>query len=393
MAGIIVKPNDFLSFIVVVWIYITACHHCFTAADTTITATAPINPIQEGGMLAFHCRIYNLLQNHDVAITQKHGSGSLRISYSEKILVDTDKRYFLAVRQLSDGSVVYFLSITDVTRAETGEYSCKVLDTVGTVAEVGNDKVDIQVSYMPTDNYPLCAYSEPLTIQAGTVVQYNCSSELGSPNITVHWSHTGPGFVPNARDYYSDNFVTSVLTLRPSLIDTGTMYICTIKSSVFTDIKTCHIGPITVTGNSNDLTRHSQTIPRLARSTEAPIFRNGNDNDKTISSNCNEQCEEQESSLFFWMISTVVAACVAFVLLILGIMLCIKIRYRTVEPPQQYVREDIYAELDKRFDEDAVYMALDRSEGEKVYNAYNHTLPRRSENAGYGNVPTGNTSL
>ena len=366
----------------------------FASATTEITATVPVNPVPEGGMLAFHCRISNLEPNHDVAIAKTRGSMSLRISFAKKILLDDDTRYFLAVRQLGDGSVVYFLSITDVTREEAGQYSCKVLDMTA-VDEVAHDRVGVQVSYLPSDNYPLCANPESLTLKSGSSVSYNCSSELGSPNITVEWTRTGVGVVPKARDHYSDKYVTSVLTLQPTLADSGTVYICTITSKAFPDTKACHIGPITVTRNPNDVTgrRHH---PMITRSTEPPPKFPAVDKTKTSASYCKEICDDQEDSLFIWMIATVVAACVAFILLILGVMLCIKLKYRTIEPPPHYVKEDIYAELDKRFDEDSVYMALDRSETEKVYNAYNQTLPRRSDNVGYGNVPNlpaGNTSL
>ena len=366
----------------------------FASAATEITATVPVNPVPEGGMLAFHCRIFNLEISHDVAISKTHGSETLRISFAKKILLDDDTRYFLAVRQLSDGSIVYFLSIMEVTREEAGQYSCKVLD-VTAVDEKAHDRVDVQVSYLPSDNYPQCAYSGSLTIQSGSLVSYNCSSELGSPNITVEWTRTGGGVVPKARDHYSNTYVTSVLTLQPTMVDSGTVYICTITSRAFPDTKTCHIGPITVTRNPNDVTgrRH---YPMITRSTERPPKFPAVDKTKSSASYCKELCDDQEDSLFIWMIATVVAACVAFILLILGVMLCIKLKYRTIEQPQHYVKEDIYAELDKRFDEDAVYMALDRSETEKVYNAYNQTLPRRSDHVGYGNVPTlpaGNTSL
>ena len=359
-----------------------------------VTAVIPVNPIPEGGLLAFHCKISGLERSHDVAMTGPRG---LRISYGDNILLDDDNRFFLAVRQIADGSTVYFLSITDITKSDAGRYACKVLNMTGTASQVAAQTVTAQVSFLPSDN-PTCAHSaNTLNVFAGSMVTYNCSSEQGYPGVSLHWSRIGgTGRVPEGSEYTDGGLVTSVLKWTPSVEDSGFMLTCTVRSKYFAETKTCHVGPITVVKDPYDktITDHKDTTVLITGATQTPdISVTRRKPSKII---CKRYCVEQESSLFIWIISTVSAASLAFILFIIGLLLFIKLRYRTVEatalPPQHCINEEIYAELEKRFEhEDAVYMDLERSE--KVYNAYNQTLPRRTIQEVQGYVVEGNTSL
>ena len=101
------------SFYITQWLKLTILVNFFSNILTysdVIVATSPVNPVKEQGLLTIHCQVRNLDDNHQVTITRRVGDRIQQISVDEDVLGNAvDERVFLAVRQLLDGSTVYFL--------------------------------------------------------------------------------------------------------------------------------------------------------------------------------------------------------------------------------------------------------------------------------------------
>ena len=122
----------FMLSILLCWTFIINIDFAHGQEDPPIIkVTAPINPVREDAMISIHCQIWNKVEGQEVTMSRKlkGAARSQRLSWDEKVQNDDDDRIFLAERRLTDGSVVYFLSIIEVTQSDEGTYFCKIVYT------------------------------------------------------------------------------------------------------------------------------------------------------------------------------------------------------------------------------------------------------------------------
>ncbi len=369
------------------WDVILVLLHCIIAmaeSKLLLTATAPVNPVRENGMLSFMCKISDLdADNHGVRISRRTSDRQEWISYKNLILAD-DERIFLAIRHIGDGSVIYFLTITNVARDDEGEYTCKVLQDLNPIA---TDSSHVQVDYYPTDIYPACHPNKQLTAMEGVPLSFNCTSEEASPSVSLTWAKTGSKKVLSASESRHNGLVTSTLTITPTRKDHNAMYLCKIVySGYYPNPKFCHVGPLHVVHNPNIITPERVTIENngVIQTTDHSKPDHVFLPDETTTTICRNTCPYFSGSLLRWIISTAVAAFLAVLFFIIGVTILYKWN-KTVEDDlnnrhhdnlqhhmRSMVKDDIYMELEKQRENDRVYMALDKFN--KQYNTYNQAV-------------------
>lgn len=357
---------------------LVVCVYCKDAiAQTRVVATAPLATVKEGGILSLHCQIWRQNSKQTVVIAKRIGTEEARLTWDKLILEEgqAGKRYFLAYRKLKDSSDVYFLSITDVTRQDEGDYVCIILQP-NTYDVVNEQSVSIGVRYFPSEGFPVCNPTGPQTILEGTSFTLNCSSESGKPPVKINWSRTGSESELLQTQITKENTVYSEVTFNPKLSDQDAMFVCKIESKIFPNRpdRKCHIGPLKVEPNPHFVWPIT-TVPPPYQVTEPKYSLVIND----TTEECHEVCAAMTSeSVFRWTIATVISGLLALVFFMFGIVLLI--RYCVIDdnnnvPPPQHQEEippDMpdYPGVQYRIDGNRLYMTLERpstSQTEAVY--------------------------
>ena len=366
--------------------------------------STPVNPVKQGEIFSVHCQVWHLRTGNSVEIYKQHQGRNIRVAVNSQLLtgdgtLDNGDAMFLAVRQLQDGSTVYFLSIIDVRLSDAGIYTCKVIDTSETLTEVSVDSVELRVMHLPHDDYPVCSgKTGAVTVLAGETVEFSCSAEVTYPLVDIKWSRTRFGAVPTPREEQThEGVLQSTIRYTPWIDDNGLIFLCEIVSKAFPEYhKTCHVGPFTVKPNPNQPQKPDTTAP--------PLLPNMQNTPKIDSTNsfiypstktrvCDETvCPPISTDIFFWILTTIVAAIVCFLFLIVSIILYI--RYARITslsnnrpvggtspyggglPPrhahrESSAREYIYTELEGRLEggqrQEGKYMALEIPRGLPIH--------------------------
>ena len=339
----------------------------FEAYSTKVTTTAPVNPVSKSELLSIHCHVRDLNPNHEVSIHRKLTNGKTeRLSVDEDVPSSVDDRVFLAVRQLDNGAVVYFLTIIDVTRADEGLYSCKVVNTEKTL-KVAESKLNITVHYFPSD--PICSQIKQLEVLEGTTISMNCTSEIGNPSVSIKWKRgTSGSAAPEAKQISRGDITFSELKVQLTVTDTNSFFLCEITSKPFgSKTSSCHFGPFTVRPNpgfvKDDLETPDGTLSSVMNT-------GGSDKGKITTQpvskeKCLEQCSPYSTSVLFWVIATVSSAIIALLFLIMGLTLIVKYMKIRKSRERTFIAhragEDIYAEVENKGDS-RLYMSLQRPE-------------------------------
>lgn len=363
--------------------------------DTTVKASVPVNPVESGGILSLSCKVSNLDKAiHTVQIFRRIADTgrSEQLSVDDGVLQNVDDRVFLAFRQLEGTSAIYFLSVMEVTQADQGVYSCKIITKDGTIREVASDAENISVMYFPSDPDPVCGHLEHLTVNEGDLLVFNCSSELANPPVSITWRRTQSSEpLKGAETSIKNQRLYSVLQIKASRKQHhGVVFLCEISSAAFPNtVRNCHIGPLSII---YDGTQHDTDFPIDVKPTAsfpvstAPDLVKGitsDDKDTAVTTltaqNCRRVCSYTASSsaLLYWVIATVLAVFLCLLFLMAVIFICA--RYRNIDeelndsfcaprvPTTARLPDGIYSELEcKQVEESKMYMSLGNSTAETV---------------------------
>ncbi|XP_072047509.1 uncharacterized protein [Amphiura filiformis] len=349
-----------------------------TSRASLITATAPLAEVEEGAILSLHCRVRDIQPGLEITLFRTLVDKTDRLSVNEVVTLNEDgkeERIFLAVRQLDDGSVVHFLSITKVTRSDSGIYACSLYDTqTGRPREISYDPVQIGVMYFPSEEDPKCSYTSSGTPDSGFEIVLNCSSERANPEVSLSWSSGASDKLKGGTIETYGNRVHAIVKLRPS---SGTVYLCTVTSEAFPDrSRTCHIGPLSVSQNTLHNINNPFTLPPPVKRPVTPTTSLIKPLDKTIT-DCSEICgSDSQSSM--WMITTAAIGSVAvFFMILVLLMLCKYYKLNTsndtfyvshhTKDPMVVPTEQMYSELEYKRNQNMVYMALAKRDKFAVY--------------------------
>ena len=313
------------------------------ASEVTVTATAPVATIEEGGVLSLHCQIWNLDVDQSVVILRQLESGAIeKLSHNKNVMAVAsdmeEERIYVAYRQLDDASFVYFLSIIGVRRTDAGQYSCKVLSASMESVDA-RAQVFIGVYYTPGEPFPHCsAVTEhgedkfgiiAMPLYAGTKMSLNCSSEHGVPDVKLEWRRSNDEELGHGEILRNAAMLSSLVTITLTEKDNGMVFVCTGTSIADVEYsKTCHIGPLEVLPNPNGDRYDDNT--NLNGQEEGP-----NDNElqdtglsdildgnivvrpPSSSSKCRQLCSQQSQyDEYYWIIATVCTGTFAVVMLL-----------------------------------------------------------------------------
>ena len=355
---------------------------CATS-DISVTASlVPAQKIETNAVFAVHCQITGLEEDkHRVEIFKIANQRSVPLSTSQSVGDSVDERVLLAVRQMEDGSVVYFLTITGATQADEAEYSCKVIGLYPTITEVASDTVNMELTYFPTHSYPVCEPSgsdQPFpVVQEGDVITLSCHSETGNPIVNIGWkkgTYTYPK--ENVRREEKNGRIYATVNVRVKASDNGAVFVCEITSNAFPLQKqTCHYGPLSVIPNQNN--NNNPNRVRDSTSTSIAMLDSTlNSSEDTadfvdLTNRCQKECKQSNSSVMYWIITTIIASVLAFIFLVFAIVLVILKTCRSSEwdspdyhEPQydgNVITERMYREIDSRRDGGKMYMSLVKS--------------------------------
>ena len=380
----------------VLLVTIATLPYCFSAA-TRLTFSAPVNPVPEGGMLALHCQIwdFNFQDEHEVLISRVRDGKTKRLSWNEEIVGDQDT-VFLAIRQLSDTSVVYFMSITDVVKDDAGDYECKVIDS-STLNVIAVGSVNVKVNFYPTESNPECSIiNDSTTLQSGEYLALNCSTRDGVPPVDVTWTRYGTNGKLKSNTHRDSGGAYGVSKFKVTYAHNQAVFWCTITSREFPGLEErCHVGPITVIkapGEIDLLPTHKPTnIFGHLPTTEIDRPNSGSKPGVT-STDCEQVCSSIDGPVRFWIIATVIGASLAILFCFIGVCLTCKIRNesKTIARNAKYIRpsartamDDMYESLDRRCVDAKVYMAIEKLEK----NGNQIVYPSELEEVHYNTAP------
>ena len=358
-----------------------------------IRATAPVKEVKEGGILSLHCQISDFEStSHNVIVSRDTGTGNVDLSWNDVVIVkepEIQERLYLATRQLGDGSLVYFLSLTDVTRQDEGQYSCKVLSSTS-YAVITQKDVQVSVKYFPTSN-PTCSTTDVQSgywFDEGAKIVLNCTSEQSSPPLTLQWSHSDSNEILGKTVVYEGTKKTSTALRRTlTMRDDKKVFECKMSSPYFPGVSLkCHIGPIRVKQNDN--------------MADLVVSDYGIYDSETVSSeqnplqplDCLKQCTSSKETEYYWILSTVIAGILAFTLCVAAFILVCKYYRLTTEGRQELgivtrhpPLDDLYEKVQCREDGGMVYMSL-----KKTMKPGNPVMYVQKENGTHYNITPSN---
>ena len=355
----------------------------FTHALPRVSVTTPVNFVPEGGIFSVHCRIYNLEIDHGVELVRTYDSSSQRLSVDTEVIVK-DERFFLAVRNLPDGSIVYFMSLMDVRRDDEASYGCKVISVYPRIAEIASDSKQLHVTFFPSKTDPSCEVDgNSLHVQEGVPVTFRCSAENGRPQIKLRWSRAA-GSTKQIEESWSEirnDRKHSTLTFTPSVDDDGSIFFCRIVSSAFPGREpNCHLGPLSVIPDASVPRTNSIKINKKSEVTDSnsildidPMMATPGSLPRDYTTDCHQKCPGiYESNTLHWVIATIVTSFIAIIFLIIVIALALQYNHQNVQqkrhrttyvaaPQQHRVTEDIYTSLERNVEHGKMYMMLDNA--------------------------------
>ena len=164
-------------------------------ADTRVEVTVPIHQVTASGILAFQCKIWNLQDDNMVNILRVVNGRAEPITTGDGYIPSpVHDRVFLDLRTAQDESVVYFVTILDITDEDNGEYMCKVVSIVdGDYVNIAKDSIEIIVYSYPNRKYPICT-SLPVSLHHLSVkdtMTLTCASEITVPMVDLLWEQSG----------------------------------------------------------------------------------------------------------------------------------------------------------------------------------------------------------
>lgn len=174
---------------------------------------------------------------------------------------------------------IYRLWITNVTRLDTGKYTCQLTYTNKSDAKGGGQssaskELALTVRFFPSEGYPLCSSAtQPLVFKEGENMQFSCLSELSEPLPEIKWSYeiktAGGGtqqFVVPGNNITDETYTYNNIHDSAASVYDFVTFVCEISSTAFPGrASSCSVGPLrvlTATGESQKTTPVSATKHR-----------------------------------------------------------------------------------------------------------------------------------
>ncbi len=348
---------------------------CLTIIEaTTVEVTVPVVPIKVGDILPLQCQIENMKDNYKVKI-QRVINGRPEEITSDLTYQSSSvsHRVFLTKRPLPGKTYVYFMTIVDITKLDTGSYSCKVYDfSTGEYVKVAEDSINVDVYSLPDPVYPQCQNTpaDMNNVDENTEIRLMCLSSKGVPTVNLQWkTYENVHFV--SREKEQDDTVSTEISFRMTNIYDGVVFICEMTNTGFQDfVRTCQVGPVNM--RRDDRRKGEEIVPPVM--TKRPIKQN---TANAISHTCDMDCRSEDRFLILYLsVATIGAGMLSVVFLTTTIVWCCKYSKVSAEARNQRNitsgdgSEPVYVSLQRQPEKnrDSMFMSLDdpNNPGNKV---------------------------
>ena len=339
-------------------------------ASTTVEVTAPINSVSVGDILAIQCQIWNIQNGDDVTIIHVFNGGSERITTGSNIVDSSVKeRVFLSIRSFpDDGSVVYFITLIDVSESDKGEYGCSISRLSGVIpVQVTHDTVIVQTKHYPDKSQPTCTSNPNKEILTeGSRVEFTCSAYKTFPIVNLRWRLIPSyQYIAPVRNSSEGEYVFSKVIIVATKAHEGAELECEMTSQGFPDRKQyCRIGPLSILKSRDNSVSETSLVTMFSGGssvTTKPVTDFGAEECMKTS------CKSSSFTAFIVTLSTFATCILTVVFLITTIVMCCK--YHNIsaevnrESGHQYIQsrasDPMYVSLQRRRDQEQVYMTLE----------------------------------
>ena len=230
------------------------CKSVVSASARVEVSTLPVQSITIGGMLGIKCQVWNFEETYTVNIFRTFSGQTEQLTRGSVIVPSSlGQRMFLSTKTMSDGSIVYFMTITDVSGLDQGEYWCKVYQlSGGNYIVIDEDSTQVEVYYLPDSIYPQCQSTPAIpNMNEHMPIKLTCLSANGVPTVSLRWVDTMKQEI-SSRTISQDGTVKSELYINTATSFHGSALFCEMTSPGFPDFqRTCRI----------DIIRMSETRP------------------------------------------------------------------------------------------------------------------------------------
>ncbi|XP_022090403.1 uncharacterized protein LOC110979148 isoform X2 [Acanthaster planci] len=224
------------------------------SSEPSVTAwiVTPERDWKIGGLVEMRCVATNLEEDHLVEWETQGPTLSLR--WGNQTIGGTDNRFMFETKQTGVGETTQDFNITDLQWSDDNEYICNVIAPLqkGGSLTLANSTIRLRV-YSSNESFPICTPDGPITVNNGTSLTMQCSSDAGNHPIMISpfpssqtWSTP---VIINGKSFWSLN-----LTINTSY--DNLTFECTI-SSVMNNSPThsCFLGPIQVLRETDSTTQ------------------------------------------------------------------------------------------------------------------------------------------
>ena len=248
-----------------------------TIGETQVRISVIVNPIEEDRTAIIQCQTWDIPSGDIVVFEfERQGRTPQLLLWNGQFEDTVGDNFFTSQTLQKDGSTIHMLTITYVYRFDAGMYRCKVGQGSGNdqfrTTAYATTYLDVQ--HLPSDIYPTChivGNDKSLTRDPGSEVRLGCTSEYGSPRVSLQWIRTGDGNLPPAEEN-SNGAMYSEIKLTLNEADNGVAFTCTASSPADESYRsTCIIGPFVVGSDSGStLPRTTQAPQIITTAAEAP---------------------------------------------------------------------------------------------------------------------------
>ncbi|XP_072030245.1 uncharacterized protein [Amphiura filiformis] len=297
------------------------------AAQTRVSISSPTSHVTVGGILTIQCQVWDIQDAFNIHMYRVSNERTEQIINGEEIVRSTERlNMFLATRTFSDGSAVYFVTITDVTKNEQGEYLCKFFD-ITKFAVTAEDSINVEIYSLPSNGYPICSSvpNQPVALNIGDRLMLKCTSEKGVPGIQIKWLNAKSAEYLTSTETIQDHLVYSEVFTDINESLQGALFNCEITSEGFPDWKrSCTIGPIRIIYNN----AHADVMNPKTGVSNKGIDESRHTGNPRLSGKCGECSSSNDILEFYLTVATVGTGLLSIVFIVTTIMMCHK--YHTI---------------------------------------------------------------
>ncbi len=322
-------PDDLI--LILFWMLLSLKDFVYT--DTRVEVSIKGGPIIPDSLLVVQCKIWDLPERAIVRLELQRDADDSTVDIASGTegsdtgvqIISSDRRYFLSTKRFPDNSIIYFLTITDITAADQGRYVCDSVNTnYGNVPRIEKDYAWVKMHYFPGNDYPKCTATPttPLLLPEARSLTLSCKTNKGNPPVNVSWHYGSENANISTRQWINGDELTSELHYTLQMQNQGAVFICRISSDVFWGrSEICQVGPLTLVSRDSPplLTQH----PRTPQNSNPALV--GPPSGAAV--NCQDNCDDSPSlKIHILTIAVIFTTILCLVFLVTTLIMWYKVR-------------------------------------------------------------------